>query len=66
VPRWGATAVGARNFLIAYNVNLISTKEQAHKIALNIRESGRGKSQVRPSICLHVNAAGVSVDSLLK
>ena len=42
VPRWGATIAGARKFLIAYNVNLLSTKEQAHKIALNIREQGRG------------------------
>lgn len=37
VPRWGASIVGARNFLIAYNVNLVSTKEQAHRIALIIR-----------------------------
>lgn len=43
VPSWGASMAGARNFLIAYNVNLISTKEQAHKIALNIREQGRGR-----------------------
>ena len=46
VPKWGASAVGARKFLIAYNVNLIATKEQAHKIALNIRETGRGPSNV--------------------
>uniref|UniRef100_UPI00398EC023 formimidoyltransferase-cyclodeaminase n=1 Tax=Pristiophorus japonicus TaxID=55135 RepID=UPI00398EC023 len=45
VPHWGATVTGARNFLIAYNVNLLSTKEQAHRIALNIREQGRGKDQ---------------------
>nr|XP_009860536.1 formimidoyltransferase-cyclodeaminase-like isoform X1 [Ciona intestinalis] len=45
VSSWGATAVGARKFLIAYNINLISTKEQAHKIALNIRETGRGPSR---------------------
>nr|CAB3247319.1 formimidoyltransferase-cyclodeaminase-like [Phallusia mammillata] len=45
VSSWGATAVGARNFLIAYNINLISTKEQAHKIALNVREKGRGPTQ---------------------
>lgn len=45
VPSWGATACGARNFLIAYNVNLLSTKEQAHRIALNIREQGRGPGQ---------------------
>ncbi|RWS28721.1 Formimidoyltransferase-cyclodeaminase-like protein, partial [Leptotrombidium deliense] len=42
VPSWGATMAGCRKFLIAYNVNLIATKEQAHKIALNIREQGRG------------------------
>ncbi|XP_027713272.1 formimidoyltransferase-cyclodeaminase isoform X3 [Vombatus ursinus] len=45
VPRWGATATGARKFLIAFNINLICTKEQAHRIALNIREQGRGKDQ---------------------
>jgi len=46
VPNWGATVVGARKFLIAYNVNLLSTKEQAHRIALDIREQGRGPDQV--------------------
>lgn len=46
VPTWGATAAGARKFLIAYNVNLLSTKEQAHRVALNIREQGRGADQV--------------------
>jgi len=45
VPYWGATLVGARKFLIAYNVNLLSTKEQAHRIALNVREQGRGKEE---------------------
>lgn len=44
-PRWGATVTGARNFLIAYNVNILSTKEQAHRVALNIREQGRGEEQ---------------------
>ena len=46
VPNWGATIVGARKFLIAYNINTLSTKEQAHRIALDIREQGRGSSQV--------------------
>ncbi|XP_068101351.1 formimidoyltransferase-cyclodeaminase isoform X2 [Hyperolius riggenbachi] len=45
VPSWGATVTGARKFLIAYNINLLSTKELAHRIALNIREGGRGKGQ---------------------
>ena len=41
VPSWGATVTGARSFLIAYNVNLLATKQQAHRIALLIREKGR-------------------------
>ncbi|XP_026534813.1 formimidoyltransferase-cyclodeaminase [Notechis scutatus] len=45
VPRWGATVTGARKFLIAYNINLLCTKELAHRIALNIREQGRSKNQ---------------------
>lgn len=40
--RWGISAVGARNFLIAYNVNILGTANQAHRIALNLREAGRG------------------------
>uniref|UniRef100_A0A671SF54 glutamate formimidoyltransferase n=1 Tax=Sinocyclocheilus anshuiensis TaxID=1608454 RepID=A0A671SF54_9TELE len=54
VPSWGATVTGARKFLIAYNVNLLSTKEHAHRIALDIREQGRGKDQ----ICLKVQGIG--------
>lgn len=42
VPRWGATVTGARAFLIAYNVNILGTSNQAHRIALNLREAGRG------------------------
>ncbi|XP_059542712.1 formimidoyltransferase-cyclodeaminase isoform X2 [Myotis daubentonii] len=45
IPSWGATVTGARKFLIAFNINLLSTKEQAHRIALNLREQGRGKDQ---------------------
>ena len=41
VPSWGATVTGVRKFLIAYNINLVSTKEQAHRIALNLRTQGR-------------------------
>jgi glutamate formiminotransferase/formiminotetrahydrofolate cyclodeaminase len=38
----GATVIGAREFLIAYNINLNSrNKKLAHDIALNIREKGR-------------------------
>ena len=40
----GVTAIGARNFLIAYNINL-NTKDKniATNIALDIREQGRNK-----------------------
>ena len=41
VPRSGATVTGARFFLIAYNVNILGTRNQAHRLALNVREQGR-------------------------
>ena len=38
----GVTAMGCRDFLIAYNINLnTKNKKIAHDIALNIREEGR-------------------------
>ena len=42
--RAGATVIGAREFLIAYNINL-NTRDRrlANEIALDIRESGRSK-----------------------
>jgi glutamate formiminotransferase/formiminotetrahydrofolate cyclodeaminase len=40
----GATAISAREFLIAYNINLNTRdKKKAHELALMIRESGRPK-----------------------
>jgi len=43
-PKSGATIIGAREFLIAYNINL-NTRDRklAHEIALSLRESGRAK-----------------------
>ncbi len=46
VPKYGASCVGARHFLIAYNINVLGTKEQAHRIALNVREQGRSDNEV--------------------
>lgn len=44
VARSGATATGARFFLIAYNINLDTTDVSiADEIALRVRESGRPK-----------------------
>lgn len=45
VPKWGITATGGRNFLIAYNVNILGTPNQAHRIALNLREGGRSEEE---------------------
>ncbi len=56
----GATVTGARFFLIAYNVNILGTKEQAHKIALNIREQGRGSEE--PGRLKAIKAIGWYVD----
>lgn len=42
----GATAVGARNFLVAYNVNLNTTStRRANAIAFDVRERGRVKRE---------------------
>lgn len=45
----GATAIGARNFLVAYNVNLNTTStRRANAIAFDIREAGRTKREGDP------------------
>jgi len=60
IPEWGATVTGARSFLIAYNVNLLSTPNQAHRIALNLREAGRGEDD--PGKLKDVKGMGWYVD----
>ncbi|WP_189765238.1 glutamate formimidoyltransferase [Vicingus serpentipes] len=46
VKTTGATAVSARDFLIAYNINLNSTStRRANAIAFDIREAGRNKME---------------------
>lgn len=60
VPEWGATAAGARMFLIAYNVNILGTSHLAHRIALNLREAGRGEDQ--PGRLKDVKGMGWFVD----
>jgi glutamate formiminotransferase/formiminotetrahydrofolate cyclodeaminase len=56
VPTWGITATGARNFLIAYNVNILGTPNQAHRIALDLREAGRGEED--PGLLEEVKGMG--------
>jgi glutamate formiminotransferase/formiminotetrahydrofolate cyclodeaminase len=48
-PQSGATAVGARDFLIAYNVNLNTTStRRANAVAFDVREKGRIKRRDDP------------------
>ncbi len=49
VAKTGVTAISARDFLIAYNVNLNSTStRRANAIAFDIREAGRIKREGNP------------------
>jgi glutamate formiminotransferase / formiminotetrahydrofolate cyclodeaminase len=48
-PRTGAIAVGARDFLVAYNVNLNTTSvRRANAVAFDIREKGRPMREGNP------------------
>src|SRR5436190_21684840 len=68
--RAGATAVGARDFLIAYNVNL-NTKSvrRANSVAFDVRENGRVKTEDgRPSgkPVLDISGEPVRIPGMLK
>ena len=65
-PCYGASCVGARNFLIAYNVNVLGTKEQAHRIALNVREQGRSEKEVKIISLFKINSFKLKDKNSLK
>ena len=51
VVKTGATAIAARDFLVAYNVNLNTTStRRANAIAFDIREAGRVKREGNPIV----------------
>jgi len=58
----GATAIGAREFLIAYNINL-NTKDRtlARHIAFNLRERGRAKRDEDGKIIRDKNGESIKV-----
>jgi glutamate formiminotransferase/formiminotetrahydrofolate cyclodeaminase len=63
--RSGNIAVGARNFLIAYNVNLNTTSvRRANSVAFDVREQGRkvknekGEEVAQPGACKSVKGIG--------
>jgi glutamate formiminotransferase/formiminotetrahydrofolate cyclodeaminase len=66
-PAAGATAIGAREFLIAYNINL-NTRERksAQHIALNIRERGRAKRDADGKIVRDENGKAIKVPGKFK
>jgi glutamate formiminotransferase/formiminotetrahydrofolate cyclodeaminase len=65
--RSGGTVVGAREFLLAYNVNL-NTRDRrlANEIALNIREGGRAKRDAGGEILRDAGGTSIKVPGRLK
>lgn len=65
--RLGATVVGAREFLIAYNVN-VNTRDQklANEVALNIREAGRLKRDAKGDVVKDAAGRDLRVPGRLK
>jgi glutamate formiminotransferase/formiminotetrahydrofolate cyclodeaminase len=66
----GATAIGARNFLVAYNVNL-NTKavRRANSVAFDVRENGRIKTEdgtASGKPVLDANGEPVRIPGMLK
>lgn len=62
----GATVIGARDFLVAYNINLNTTStRRANAIAFDVREAGRVKKENGKTV---LDAAGntVSIPGTLK
>jgi len=65
--RFGATVVGAREFLLAYNVNLNTRdKKLANEIAFNIREGGRHKRDAHGNVVHDAQGNPVKVPGRLK
>ena len=63
----GVTAIGVREFLIAYNINLnTSDKKLASDIALDIREAGRAKRDKNGKIIRDKDGLMVKVPGTLK
>src|SRR6202000_546398 len=56
----GATVIGARDFLVAYNVNLNTTStRRANSVAFDVREAGRTVDGVKqPGLLKSVKAIG--------
>lgn len=67
VPKSGAIVIGARKFLVAYNVNLNTLdKRLANRVAFDIRERGRVKRDANDNQVLDKNGEPVWEPGILK
>jgi glutamate formiminotransferase/formiminotetrahydrofolate cyclodeaminase len=67
VARTGVTNVGARQFLVAYNINLNTRyRKIAQDIALDIREAGRAKRDEKGEIVRDADGKAINVPGTLK
>lgn len=66
-PKAGATAISARNFLVAYNFNLNTTStRRANAIAFDVREAGRVKLDEKGKAVLDENGKKIRIPGTLK
>jgi glutamate formiminotransferase/formiminotetrahydrofolate cyclodeaminase len=63
----GATVIGAREFLVAYNVNLNTTStRRANAVAFDIREAGRPKKDAQGNVVKDAQGQPVYIPGSLK
>ncbi|MCX7894993.1 MAG: glutamate formimidoyltransferase [Thermoanaerobaculum sp.] len=66
-PKLGACVVGARKFLVAFNVNLNTTDQRlANRIALDVREKGRMKRDEKGEVVRNEKGEPVYEPGLLR
>lgn len=67
VPRSGASVIGARKFLVAFNVNLNTLdKRLANRVALDVREKGRMRRDEHGNLVLDAKGNPVWDPGILK
>lgn len=65
--RRGATVIGARDFLVAYNINLNTTStRRANAIAFDVREAGRTQKDAKGNAVKDSNGNPVVIPGTLK
>jgi glutamate formiminotransferase/formiminotetrahydrofolate cyclodeaminase len=63
----GATVIGARDFLVAYNINLNTTStRRANAIAFDVREAGRTKKDAKGNNVKDANGNPIVIPGTLK